>query len=61
MIDNYLGSMVQLVCNQERLQIKKKGDQDDNFIKGYQYKDNKKGITLKLELGIPFGISKSGK
>ena len=53
--------MVQLVCNQERLQIKKKGGQDDNFIKGYQYKDNKKGITLKLELGIPFGISKSGK
>lgn len=36
MLDNYLGSMVQLVCNQERLQ-KRKEDRNDNFIKSYQY------------------------
>ncbi len=50
MLDNYLGSMIQLVCNQERLQIKKKGGQDDNFIKGYQYKDNKKRNNLKTRI-----------
>lgn len=50
MLDNYLGSMVQLVCNQERLQIKKKGGQDDSFIKGYQYKDNKKRNNLKTRV-----------
>lgn len=50
MLDNYLGSMIQLVCNQERLQIKKKGGQDDNFIKGYQHKDNKKRNNLKTRV-----------
>lgn len=60
MLDNYLGSMVQLVCNQERLQ-KGKEDRMTISLKVINIKITKKGITLKLELGIPFGISKSGK
>jgi hypothetical protein len=60
MLDNYLGSMVQLVCNQERLQNGKE-DRMTISLKVINIKITKKGITLKLELGIPFGISKSGK
>lgn len=60
MLNNYLGSMVQLVCNQERLQNGKE-DRMTISLKVINIKITKKGITLKLELGIPFGISKSGK
>ena len=60
MLDTYLGSMVQLVCNQERLQNGKE-DRMTISLKVINIKITKKGITLKLELGIPFGISKSGK
>mgnify|MGYP000251442500 FL=1 len=60
MLDNYLGSMIQLVCNQERLQNGKE-DRMTISLKVINIKITKKGITLKLELGIPFGISKSGK
>ena len=60
MLDNYLGSMIQLVCNQERLQNGKE-DRMTISLKVINIKITKKGITLKLELGIPFSISKSGK
>ena len=56
MLDNYLGSMVQLVCNQERLQNGKE-DRMTISLKVINIKITKKGITLILELVIPFGIS----
>lgn len=61
MLGNYLGSMIQLVCNQERLQKKERRIEMTISLKVINIKITKKGITLKLELGIPFDISKSGK